>query len=53
VSVIHKLINVVWNKEELPDEWRESVIVPARKTGDKTDCKNYCGISLLSTASVV
>jgi hypothetical protein len=23
LSVIHKLINSVWNKEELPDQWKE------------------------------
>jgi hypothetical protein len=48
--VIHKLINSVWNKEELPDQWKESVIVPVHKKGDNTDCSNYCGISLLSTS---
>jgi hypothetical protein len=26
---IHKLINSGWNKEELPEEWKESVILPA------------------------
>jgi hypothetical protein len=26
-SEIHKLINSIWNKEELPEEW-ESIIVP-------------------------
>jgi hypothetical protein len=47
---IHKLINSVWNKEELPDQWKESIIVPVQKKGDKIDCNNYCGISLLSTS---
>jgi hypothetical protein len=37
VYVIHKLITSIWNKEEMPDEWKESVIVPIHKTGDKTD----------------
>jgi hypothetical protein len=46
VSVIHKLITSIWNKEE----WKESVIVPIHRTGDKTDCNNYHGISLLSTS---
>ena len=25
---IHKLIVLIWNKEELPQEWKESIIVP-------------------------
>jgi hypothetical protein len=47
-SEIHKLIIFVWNKEGLPEEWKESVIMPIYKKGDKTDCSNYRGISLLS-----
>jgi hypothetical protein len=50
VSVIHKLINAIWNKEELSDRWKESVIVPIHKKGDKTACNNYHGISLLLTS---
>ena len=34
---IHKLIISIWNKEELPEEWKESIIVPIYKKGDKTD----------------
>jgi hypothetical protein len=49
-SEIHKLICSMWNKEELSQQWKESIIVPIRKKGDKTDCNNYRGISLLSTA---
>jgi hypothetical protein len=50
LSVIHNPINSVWNKEELPDQWKQSIIVPIHKKGDKTDCNNYHGISLLSTS---
>jgi hypothetical protein len=50
MSVIHKLITSIWNKEEMPDQWKESIIVPVHKIGDKTDCNNYRGISLLSTS---
>jgi hypothetical protein len=46
-SDIHKLINSSWNKEELPEQWKESIIVPIYKKSDKTDCSNYRGISLL------
>jgi hypothetical protein len=31
LSEIHKLINSVWNKEKLPDQWKESIIVPIKK----------------------
>jgi hypothetical protein len=41
-SEIHTLIMMIWNKEELPHQWKESI--------DKTDCSNYRGISLLSTS---
>jgi hypothetical protein len=27
-SESHKLINSVWNKKELPHQWKESIIVP-------------------------
>jgi hypothetical protein len=53
LSAIHKLINSVWNKEELPDLWKESIVVPIHKKGDETDCNNYRGISLLSTTDQI
>jgi hypothetical protein len=49
-SEIHRLICFIWNKEELPQQWKESIIVPIYKKGDKTGCNNYRRISLLSTA---
>ena len=48
-SEIHKLINFAWSEKEWPEEWKELMIVPAYKKGDKTDCSNYRGISLLPT----
>jgi hypothetical protein len=48
-SEIHKLNKLVWNKQ-LPRQWKESAVVPIHKNGDKTDCSNYRGISLLSTS---
>jgi hypothetical protein len=46
---IHKRITSIRNKEELPEEWKESIVVPICKKDDKTDDSNNRGISLLST----
>jgi hypothetical protein len=40
-SEIQRLICSIWNKEELPQQRKESIIVPIYKKGDKTDCNNY------------
>ena len=37
-SEIHELINSIWNKRELPEQWKEWIIVPICK-GENTD---YC-----------
>jgi hypothetical protein len=46
-SVVHKLINSLWNKEELPEDWKELIIVPIYKKDDIADCSNHRGISIL------
>jgi hypothetical protein len=50
-SKILKLIKSIWNKEELPDQWKKSIIVPVHKKGENTGSSNYGGISLLSTSN--
>jgi len=37
---IHTFINSIWKKEILPEKWKESIIIPIHKKGDKTDCND-------------
>jgi len=40
----HKVIIPIWNKEELPEDWKELYIVPIYKKGDRAGC-NYSDTS--------
>ena len=50
LTEIYKLVLAIWKKEMLPGQWKESIIVPTYKKGEKTNCSNYRGISLLLTS---
>ena len=53
VEWIWRILQKVWNQEQIIDEWRTSIIVPLFKKGDAELCDNYRGISLLSIPSKV
>ena len=40
--------NGILNSGYFPEEWTEGVIIPVHKKGDKSDVKNYRGITLIS-----
>jgi len=48
-KTIHKSIISIWNEKELPDEWKESIIVPIYKKGVKRYCNNDRGKSIFPT----
>ena len=51
---LHELLCECWTKGEVPQDMRDANIVTIYKNkGDKSDCNNYRGISLLSIAGKV
>ena len=50
-SRLHQLITNAWEVGYVPQAWKDASIVTIYQKGDRTDCGNYRGISLLSIAS--
>ncbi|KAK3509681.1 hypothetical protein QTP70_008422 [Hemibagrus guttatus] len=50
---LHQLIHKAWDEGSVPQAWKDATIITIYKKGDRTDCGNYRGISLLSVAGKV
>ena len=50
---LHRWIIKVWEKVHVPQAWKDANIVTIYKKGDRTECGNYRGISLLSAAGKI
>jgi len=43
---IYELVRQIWEEECIPEEWKETIIVPIHKRGDRDRCENYRGIAM-------
>ena len=50
---LHRLTILIWRQGKVPQQWKDAIITVLHKKGDKTECGNYRGISLVSHASKV
>jgi hypothetical protein len=50
---MHKLLNLVWKKKYVPEDWKIAVIISIFKKGNNRECHNHRGISLLSVPSKI
>ena len=54
LEAFHEVLLSIWEQEAMPDEFHDALIVSLYKNkGSKSDCGNYRGISLLSTAGKI
>ena len=50
---LHRLTILIWRQGKVPQQWKDAVITVLHKKGDKTECGNYRGISLVSHAGKI
>jgi len=43
---MYELVRQIWEEERIPEEWKETIIVPIHKRGYRDRCENYRGIAL-------
>ena len=48
VQWLHNIINLALRSVSIPADWQKALIIPIHKKGSRTQCKKYCGISVLS-----
>jgi hypothetical protein len=48
LRILH-FLNNIYRENRIPNEWRNAVITPIIKKGDRRDPKNYRGIRFLNT----
>ena len=52
-SRLHQLNSNAWQMGCVPQAWKDASIITIYKKGDRTDCGNYRGISLLTIAGKI
>ena len=50
---LHAIICEAWENEVCPVDWGRSLLLPLFKKGDKSECCNYRGISLIDVAAKI
>ena len=41
VNMLQSLFSKIWEKEEVPAQWKEGIVIKLAKKGDLRECSNY------------
>ena len=47
-DILHKLLSDIWEKAEIPKDWKKGLLVKIPKKGDTSICNSWRRITLLS-----
>jgi len=47
---MYGLVRQIWEEDRIPEEWKETIIVPIHKRGERDRCENCRGIALGNAA---
>ena len=50
VKVLHSICQQIWEIQQWPQDWKNSVFIPIPKKGNAKECSNYCTTALISHA---
>ncbi|XP_073831890.1 uncharacterized protein [Musca autumnalis] len=50
-TILHNLFEHVWETEDIPTQWKESIIIKLPKKGNLSLCDNWRGISITPTVT--
>ena len=53
VTVLHRLLCLIWETGEWPEDWCNAIYIPIPKKGNLQLCENYRTIALISHASKI
>jgi len=47
---MYELVRQIWEEERIREKFKETIMVPIHKKGDRDRCENYRGIALGNAA---
>jgi hypothetical protein len=51
--MLYPLLEKIWKKEKIPEDWEGGLIIKIPKKGDLSNCYNWRSVTLLSIPSKI